>query len=260
MNEMPEQHPQPTDCQPGNSLAQVLAPDQPLTMSSREIAELCEKEHRNVRRDIRKMLEELGEDVLRFEHTYTDASSREQEEYLLPKDLTITLIAGYKVVLRKRIIDRWMELERQAAAPPNLDDPLVLQQLLVTHTTKRIEAEKRASAAEARAESMAEDVAAHEILVKADGSITITEAAKNLGMRPGDLFKWLDGNGWTYKRPGAAARLGYQDKCNRGLLEHKATTVTRADGSEKITEQVRVTAKGMSRLAKLLQPTVRLVE
>nr|WP_237761001.1 Rha family transcriptional regulator [Pantoea sp. A4] len=30
-------------------------------ISSREIAELCEKEHRNVTRDIRTMLEELGE-------------------------------------------------------------------------------------------------------------------------------------------------------------------------------------------------------
>ena len=32
-----------------------------LTMSSREIATLCEKEHKNVIRDIRTMLAELGD-------------------------------------------------------------------------------------------------------------------------------------------------------------------------------------------------------
>ena len=42
-------------------------------MTSREIAELTGKEHRNVVRDIRQMLQELGEGgLLRFEQTYSD--------------------------------------------------------------------------------------------------------------------------------------------------------------------------------------------
>jgi hypothetical protein len=37
-------------------------------------------------------------------------------------------------------------------------------------------------------------------------------------------------NGWIYKRAGNAADLGYQVKTAAGLLEHKVTTVLRADG------------------------------
>jgi len=43
-----------------------------------------------------------------------------------------------------------------------------------------------------------------------------------------------------------------------GRLEHKVTTVTRADGSEKVTEQVLVTAKGLTALAKTFPATVSL--
>lgn len=90
-----------------------VATDAPLTMSSREIAELCSKRHDNVMRDIKTMLDSLQKDALRFEGIYSDAYGREKPSYNLPKDLTLTLVAGYNVVLRKRIIDRWLELEGQ---------------------------------------------------------------------------------------------------------------------------------------------------
>ena len=50
----------------------------PPTMSSREIAELCDKEHRNVLADIRTMCEQLNLDVLTFQHIYLDSMNREQ--------------------------------------------------------------------------------------------------------------------------------------------------------------------------------------
>ena len=86
------------------------------TMSSREIAELCDKDHRHVRRDIQTMLLKLQMDVPKFGRIYIDSMNREQEEYLINKDLTLTLIAGYGVELRYRIIQRWQELEQQVSA------------------------------------------------------------------------------------------------------------------------------------------------
>jgi phage antirepressor YoqD-like protein len=230
----------------------------PVTMSSREIADLCEKRHDHVLRDIEKMLQDIADPkigVSDFLSAYTDSTGRSLKEYRLPKDLTVTLITGYRADLRYRVVKRLEELEtRTQAFDPSkiLESPAAMRGLLLAYTEKVI-------ALEARVEVMQQDVAAHERLTKADGSLNVTEAAKNLGLRPKDLFDWLSHNGWIYKRPNSTTWLGFQTKCNKGLLEHKTTTVLRADGSEKITEQVRITAKGLSVLAKLIHPTVRLV-
>jgi len=47
----------------------------------------------------------------------------------------------------------------------------------------------------------------------------------------------------------AAEAMEERDKLQTGYLEHKVTVVTRTDGSEKTTEQVRVTPKGLAKLA-----------
>jgi len=66
-------------------------------------------------RDIRDMLNDLGEDESKFGGIYLDAYSREKPCFNLPKDLTITLVSGYNVQMRYAITKRWMELEAQVA-------------------------------------------------------------------------------------------------------------------------------------------------
>lgn len=83
------------------------------TMSSREIAELTGKEHRNVKRDCEVMFSELNLDALSFEHIYLDSMNRQQTEYLLTRELIQTLITGYNIKLRHAVIQRLNELEEQ---------------------------------------------------------------------------------------------------------------------------------------------------
>lgn len=99
--------------------------DAPLTMSTREIAELTGKEHKHVIRDTREMLDQLG-DGPNLDHVREEKDARGYTAcFHLPKDLTLTLVAGYSVPLRHKIVVRWMELEARLRAPalPNFADP-----------------------------------------------------------------------------------------------------------------------------------------
>ena len=92
-----------------------------LTMSSREIAELTGKEHKNVLADIRKMLQDLELTSADFSANLPDAYGRQQQIFNLNKELTLTLVAGYNVKLRLAIIKRWQELEEKEKLMSKLD-------------------------------------------------------------------------------------------------------------------------------------------
>lgn len=95
------------------------------TMSSRVIADLTEKRHDHVKRDVENMLGQLGLDIPKFGGIYFDAQNRQQTEYLLDEELTMTLVTGYNIVLRNRVIKRWRELESQVGLPSYaIEDPI----------------------------------------------------------------------------------------------------------------------------------------
>lgn len=58
--------------------------NQTQTMSSREIAELTDKDHADVLKDIRRILEEAEIDHGKFSGIYKDSMNREQPCYNLP--------------------------------------------------------------------------------------------------------------------------------------------------------------------------------
>jgi phage antirepressor YoqD-like protein len=94
------------------------------TMSSREIAELTGKNHADVMRDIRNMLDVLKKDASSFADIYQDAHGRSQPCFSLDREMTLTLVSGYSIQLRHKIVTRLAELEaKQAPALPNFMDP-----------------------------------------------------------------------------------------------------------------------------------------
>lgn len=217
------------------------------TMSSREIAHLTGKQHQHVRRDIEAMAEGLKIDPSIFGRIYRDARNREQREYALPRRECLILVSGYSVELRARIIDRWEDLERrERPALPDLNNPATLRLLLADYANDKIALEEQVAELVPKADAL-------DRIATADGSMCITDAAKTLQVQPKAAFQFLRAHRWIYSRQGGGD-IAYQDKLASGLLEHKTTTIHRSDGSEKVTTQVRVTPKGLARLAKELQP------
>ncbi|HGH4631500.1 Rha family transcriptional regulator [Enterobacter kobei] len=86
-------------------------------MSSREIAKLTGKQHKDVLYDCRKMFESLNIQSADFSADYQDDRGRTYQEYWLDQDLTMTLMMGYSIPLRHKVATRWRQLESGEALP-----------------------------------------------------------------------------------------------------------------------------------------------
>ena len=96
----------------------IITPYPARTMTSREIAELTGKQHKDVLHDIRKMLEDLGLTSADFSADLPDAYGRPQPAFRLPKRECLILVSGYSVQMRARHIaagERLREMNREAA-------------------------------------------------------------------------------------------------------------------------------------------------
>ncbi len=83
-------------------------------MSSQEIAEITGKRHKNVLRDIQKMIEEIGSNLSQcqiLETRVPDSYGRLQPLTILDKELTFTLLSRYSFKLAHLIVKRWFQLE-----------------------------------------------------------------------------------------------------------------------------------------------------
>lgn len=125
-----------------------------------------------------------------------------------------------------------------------LSDPEAMRSLLLTYADKAI-------ALQSEVDTLLPQAKALQQISGSEGSQCITDVAKVLKIQPKKLFEHLKLNKWIYKRPGGKNWLGYQDKIQSGFVDHKISVVTRGDGTEKTVEQVLLTPKGVTKLAKI---------
>src|SRR5574343_775333 len=116
-----------------------------------------------------------------------------------------------------------------------------------------LEAEQELQEANAKIEVLEPKAEALDRIATAtQGSMCLTDAAKTLQLPPRELTALLSAKKWIYKRIGSAHWVAYQDKIQAGYLEHKEKPVKLADGTDKMTCQVLVTAKGLAKLSAML--------
>ena len=136
-------------------------------MSSLEIASLTEKRHDHVIRDIRHMIAEL-KDAPNLGDQFLDVKDGRgyTSEFQLDRELTETLITGYSVVLRNRIIKRLRELESgqaQTLAIPDFSDPAAAARAWAEQYEARLIAEKTKAEIGSRREATAMNTASQAV-------------------------------------------------------------------------------------------------
>ncbi len=129
-----------------------------------------------------------------------------------------------------------------------LNDPAAMRGLLLTYSEKVLVLENKVGELAPKAEAL------DRFATFGEGSMCISNAAKALQVRPKTLFRWMQMHQWIFRRAGGSSLVAYQSRIQVGYLEHKVTTVERGDGSEKVVEQVLVTAKGLAKLSECLGP------
>lgn len=218
-----------------------------LTMSSREIAELVDSRHDKVKQSIDR-LSDRGVIGVPPVGEYLDSLGRRAKEYWLTKRDSVVVVAQLCPEFTAKIVDRWQELEAMAAKPIDpmqvLNDPASMRSLLLGYTERVIELEAKVEKIQPMADALIR-------IAHTEGGRCLTDASKVLQIKPREFISKLAQMGWIYKRAGVTNWIGYQDKVNAGYLEHKLTTVERADGSEKSYAQCLVTPKGVAKLSLL---------
>lgn len=201
-------------------------------MTSLEIAGLCEKRHDHVCRDIKVMLEQLNIQSPQIWGEYRDDMGRAYPCFHLPKDLCLTLVSGYNVVLRKRIIDRWLELEQknQPKVPQSFSEALRLAAEL--EEQKQMLTDQLAIAA-----PKAEFVDRY---VVATGSMTFRQVAKLLNAKEPEFRLFLLDNHIMYRLNGTLTP--YHQHIEAERFEVKTGTT---NASNYAFSQARFTAKGV---------------
>lgn len=244
--------------------------DQPQAMSSKEIADLTGKRHDHVLRDIRAYVGavvqmERGIDVrsldwggsegvqlfgetpiggvtCRFEVNPQNGQS--YPVYYLDKSATLTIVAGYNVLLRKRIIDRWQELEStQSVNPATLSRMQLIQLAMEAETEAQVEREKRV-ALEHKVEEDAPKTEFYDKFASADGLYGLQNAARVLNQPPNKFIGGLKAKYLFYQ---GGNLIPYRQYVERGLFEVKTDLI-----DDKPRSRTWVTPKGIQHFAKQL--------
>lgn len=216
------------------------------TMSSVEIADLTGKALPHVHRDIRAMLAALKDDP-KVDHPREDKDARGYTlAFHLNRELTDTLLTGYSIPLRRKVVARWRELEQQAQQPPVAlpqDYIEALEHLLAAKKSEKLAIEQR-DAATSQLAIAAPKVAFVDGYVDASGLKGFREVAKLLKANESRLREFLIDRRVMYRLNGEW--MAYQHHIDAGRFEVKTG---KSERSGHAFNRCMFTTKGVSWMA-----------
>lgn len=149
-----------------------------------DIGQARKKFINDVVRDAETMLDALALSRLNFEGTYQDAQGKARKCYHLPRDLTMTLVTGYSIPLRKKVIDRLEQLEGNVRAF-EVPQTYAAALRLASMQAEKLEEQN------AVIEIMTPKSDFFDAFMNADGIYTLQNAGRSLNLRPNLFIRWL---------------------------------------------------------------------
>lgn len=229
----------------------VILKDQQAVTSSLKVAEVFEKGHQHVLRDIDNLKKDLSNFGQMFaEGAEPDSYGRDRRVYYLNRDGFTLLAMGFTgrkaMSFKVKYIDAFnrmeAELKRQHQDSYMIADPVERAKKWIEEETVRKEQAQQIEAMKPKA-LFADSVTA------SDTTILVGELAKVLkgnGVSIGQnrLFVWMRENGYLINRKGSDWNMPTQKAMELGLFKVKETVINHSDGSISISKTVKVTGKG----------------
>ena len=215
------------------------------TMSSREIAQLCQKPHDNVLKLIRSLIDG-GIVKSTTPHQYMHPQNGQwYTEFLSDKRDSLVVVARLSPEFTAAVIDRWQELEAQNNTPalPNFADPVQAARAWADAMERQQQA--IAQVAELQPKAQALDAITH-----AKGNSNIRDTAKALGAKQSDFISWCLKHGWLY-RDDCERLKAYANRIQQGFMAQKSVLYRGSDSTERAAMQPMFTPKGLTHLAKI---------
>lgn len=226
-----------------------------LLADSREVAEMTNKRHDHLLRDIdgyvaillKSTAPNFGVSDFFIESNYTDSTGRTLKRYLLTRkgcDMVANKMIGEKGVLfTATYVTKFEEMERELSNPK-----MALPQNYVEALKALVISEEEKIALVQKIESDRPMVLFAESLQVSKDSILVADLAKLLkqnGIDIGEvrLFKWLRENGYLIKS-GSEYNTPTQRSMELKIMEIKTGYRGSSDGTTKITRTPKITGKG----------------
>jgi len=213
------------------------------TMSSREMASLCQKPHDNVLKLIRNLI--AGGVVNNtVPHNYVhEQNNQVYTEYLSNKRDSLVIVARLSPEFTAAVIDRWQALEAQVSAPA-IPQSLSEALRLAADQAERIEQQQAQIAA------IAPKAAALDVIDASIGSIGVRETTKTLGVQQNKFVAWCINHNWMY-RDSRQKLTPFSHRIQQGFMEQRPVTYRDKQNMAQAAIQSMFTPRGLTHLAKI---------